>query len=280
MLESFLSLSPAAIVAVSVVLPVLVAVPFALGILARKIPSAEGDADVLSPMVGFVGTSFSLLLAFVIVTVWSDQTDRQKILFAEMTTIEDILVESRTIAPDKAPHLKAAALKYLDLMREREIDEKAPSGGDPAAERAFDETLVLIQELERTLSADPARQAEAQGFFDETREWVRAREERVNTPPTQLDEIMTGVLIVLALLTVISVALLPSTTSAWAKWAQTLGVSVTVGLTLSLVFYISSDAFTRDAEDQQIARVQQALAATITPVQVAVPSPPSPAAPR
>jgi hypothetical protein len=267
MLEQFLSLSPAAILAASILASILIAMPVTLAILRRAIPSSKDDYDVLSPMVGFVGTSFSLLLAFVIVTVWSAQDERQKILFAEITTIEDILIESRTIAPERAPALKTSALKYLDLMRAREIDAKAPSGGDVATEQAFEETLQLIEQLERELAADPARQALAQGFFDETRRWIQAREERVNTPTTQLDSVMAGVLIILALLTIVSVALLPASTTAWTKWAQTMGVAVTVGIAMFLVFYVSSDAYTRDAEDDQIVRVQQALARGVTPEQ-------------
>src|SRR4051812_29720838 len=113
MLQSLLSMSPAAIVAVSVLLPVMGSVPFVLAILGRAIPSSADDATVLSPTITFVGTSFSLLLAFVTVTVWSDQVDRQQIVNAEMAAIEDVLVECRTIAPTSAPVIKAAALKYL-----------------------------------------------------------------------------------------------------------------------------------------------------------------------
>ena len=267
MLEQFLSLSPAAMMAVSIVLPVLIAAPLVVLILKRAIPTSDGDADVLSPMVGFVGTSFSLLFAFVIITVWSAQTETQGLLFAETTALEDILIESRTFAPDRAAELRTSALAYLDLMREREVDATAPSGGDAATERAFEATLRLLQQAGDALAADPVRQTQAAGFFDETRQWIQAREVRVNTPSTQLDGVMTAVLLFLAMLTVVSVALLPSTATVFAKWAQTLGVAITVGLAMFLVFYISSRAYTRAAEDQQIVRVREALARSVTPEQ-------------
>jgi hypothetical protein len=267
MLEQFLSLSPAAILAVSIVLPILIAVPFVILILNRTVPTSEGDAAVLLPMVGFVGTAFSLLLAFVIATVWSAQTETQALLFAETTTIEDILIEGKTIAPDRAVELKTSALAYLDLMREREVDAKAPSGGDPATERAFEATLRLLQQVGAGLAADPVRQAQAAGFFDETRQWIQAREVRVNTPTTQLDGVMTAVLLFLALLTLVSVALLPSSGSVFAKWAQTMGVAVTIGVAMFLVFYISSRAYTQTAEDEQIVRVREVMTAALTPDQ-------------
>ena len=259
MLDYLLSLSPFAIVVVSVLVPNLVAVPVVAAIIGRRITSSEGDATMLAPTVGFIGTSFSLLLAFVTVTVWSDQTAAQQVLFNEITTIENVLVQSKTIVPEKATVLKASALKYVDSMREREIDGKPPMGGDPATERLFEDTLQIINQLEKTMAVDASRQAEAQSFFNEAREWIQDREERVNKPLAQLDEMITGILICLALLTVLAVAVLPSTTTAWAKWAQTIGVATTVGLVMSLVFYIASQSFTRQAEDDKIIRVQQAM---------------------
>jgi hypothetical protein len=259
MLESFLSLSPSAILAICLIVPNLVAAPFVIAILKRSITTSEGDATMLGPTVGFVGTSFSLLLAFVMVTVWTDQTAGESVLFNELATIENILVVSHVAAPERSAALKNAATKYVELMRAREVDETAPIGGDPEAERAFESTARILIELQRSLAADPQRQAAAQSFFDQTREWTEEREQRVNKPSGQLDEIMTVVLIVLALFTIIAFALLPATTTAWAKWTQTVGVTMTIGLGMFLVFYISSESFTRTAEDQQLRRVQEAL---------------------
>ena len=252
MLGYMLSLGPFAIVVICVILPNLLAVPVVAAVLGRRITLSEADAIVLAPAVGFIGTSFSLLLAFVTVTVWSDQTAGQQVLFNEITTIENVLVQSKTIVPEKATALKASALKYLDSMREREIDGKPPMGGDPATERLFEEALQTINQMEKAISVDPSRQAEATAFFNEAREWIQDREERVNKPLAELDQMIIGILICLALLTVLSVAVLPSTTTVWAKWVQTVGVATTVGLVMSLVFYIASQSFTRQAEDEKI----------------------------
>jgi len=84
----------------------------------------------------------------------------------------------------------------------------------------------------------------------------------VNKSNAELDTTFTFILIFLALLTVLSVALLPSTTLAWAKWTQSLGTATAVGLVMSLVFYIASDSFTKEAEEQQVIRIEEALAKT------------------
>jgi hypothetical protein len=259
MLETFLSLSPVLIIALCVVLPVLVAAPIVRAILKKTIKTSGEDATVLAPTISFVGTAFALLLAFVIVAVWSDQREKQQVLFAEITTIENILIESKTIAPETAPELNKRVLDYLQLVLKFEIRKKAPIGGEQQTERQFEETLAVIDKLEKSMQADPQKRAQAQSFFEETREWIKNRETRVNKASVELDDVFTGILILLALLTVILVALLPSTSSPWAKWTQTLGVAFAVGLILSLVFYIASDSFTSKEEEQQIERVRQAL---------------------
>jgi hypothetical protein len=230
--------------------------------LKKKIKSSEDDATVLSPLVGFTGTAFTLLLAFVIVNVWSDQVAKQDVLFAEMTTIENILIESKVIDPVFAPKLKEKVLEYMDDVVKYEIDQKPPVGGDAKTEATFEEALVLIDKLEKELSSDPTKAAEAQSFFEETREWIQDRELRVNKSNAELDTTFTFILIFLALLTILSVALLPSTTLAWAKWTQSLGTATAVGLVMSLVFYIASDSFTKEAEEQQVIRIEEALAKT------------------
>jgi type III secretory pathway component EscV len=68
----------------------------------------------------------------------------------------------------------------------------------------------------------------------------------------------TVVCVLLALLTAIVMALLPAPRR-WVRWVQALGVAVAVGLVMSLVFYIASDAYTLDSENIQMARVAAAV---------------------
>jgi hypothetical protein len=262
MIESFLGLSPLLIISICVIVPIVFSGAITTLILKKKIKSSEDDATVLSPLVGFTGTAFTLLLAFVIVNVWSDQVAKQDVLFAEMTTVENILIEAKIIDPVFAPKLKEKVLEYMDDVVKYEIDQKPPVGGDAKTEATFEEALILIDELEKELSSDPTKAAEAQSFFEETREWIQDRELRVNKSNAELDTTFTFILIFLALLTILSVALLPSTTLAWAKWTQSLGTATAVGLVMSLVFYIASDSFTKEAEEQQVIRIEQALAKT------------------
>lgn len=259
MLEQFLGLPSYLIIALSVLAPVLFAVPIVRLVTKKRIDTRDDDNTVLAPTIAFIGTAFTLLLAFVIVNIWSDQVAKQDVLFKEMTTIENILIEVKIIDPTLAPQLKDKVLEYMDDVVKYEIDQKPPIGGDKVTEETFEQVLVMIDQLERKLSADPTTAAEAQSFFEETREWITDREMRVNKASGELDPTFTLILVFLALLTVMSVALLPASSALWAKWTQTIGVATAVGLVMGLVFYIASDSFTKGAEEEQILRIEEAL---------------------
>jgi hypothetical protein len=112
MLEQFLGLPSYLIIALSVLAPVLLAVPIVRLVTKKKIDTRDDDNTVLAPTIAFIGTAFTLLLAFVIVNIWSDQVAKQDVLFKEMTTIENILIEVKIIDPTLAPTLKEKVLEY------------------------------------------------------------------------------------------------------------------------------------------------------------------------
>lgn len=188
---------------------------------------------------GFVGTAFALLLAFIIVNVQTEQSAAQATLFSETSTMESMLQEVKAFNPKLTPEIKALVLDYLDVMRASEIDVSPPAGGDSRAEEAFEKILTRMDKLEKD---NPG--GEAQPVLDEAAKLADSRDARVDTPSGTLDETTTVVCIVLALITATVMALLPAPRR-WVKWVQSLGVAVAVGLVMSLVFYIASDAYTR-----------------------------------
>jgi hypothetical protein len=251
MLSAFLALPLPLIVLISVGIPVMVVIPIVRAVSNAHI-TADGDAgfEGLVALFGFVGTAFALLLAFIIVNVQSQQASAQSTLFSETSTLETVLKETKTFDPKLAPEIKQLVLGYLEEMRQHEVDATAPIGGDPRAEEAFSALLARFAQLEKDVIAD-----EAAVVFDEVEKLVDLRNSRVDTPPGSLDSVTTAVCVVLALLTAIAMALLPAPRR-WVKWVQSLGVAVAVGLVMSLVFYIASDTYTKEAEDQQIQRIE------------------------
>ena len=244
---------------ISIGVPVLLVIPVVKAIFNARIQAEGDDTEGLVAVFGFIGTAFTLLLAFIIVNVWSDQVSAQNILFDETTTLESIIVETRAFDPKLAPVMKGLTVEYLENVRKYEIDTTAPAGGDPRADIAFKELLEVVKIEVQDLKSDDETQAEAQIILEEVKQLVDDRENRVSSASGSLDAMTTLVCVVLALLTVLTMALLPAPSRRWIKWVQSLGVAISVGLVMSLVFYIASDDYTRKAEDEQIKRVEQAL---------------------
>ena len=251
-LAGFLSLPIPLIIAICVLVPVAIVVPIVLKVTDSHV-LGDGDSgyEGLVALFGFVGTAFALLLAFIIVNVQTEQSSAQSTLFSETSTMESMLKEVKAFDPKLTPEIKALVLNYLDVVRANEIDVSAPSGGDPRAEEAFEKILARMDKLQKDYPG-----GEAQPVLDEASKLADIRDSRVDTPSGSLDETTTVICIILALITAIVMALLPAPRR-WVKWVQSLGVALAVGMVMSLVFYIASDAYTKTAEDQQIKRVEQ-----------------------
>ena len=262
MLEGFLALPIWLIVLICVGVPVVIVIPIVRAVLNSRIQTQFDDTEGIVAVFGFIGTAFTLLLAFIIVNVWSDQVSSQNILFDEISTLESIVVETRSFYPKLLPTVKGLTIEYLENVRKYEIDTTAPAGGDPRADIAFKELLEVVKIEVQDLKSDDETQAEAQIILEEMKQLVHDRENTIsrNSASGSLDGMTTLVCIVLALLTVLAMALLPTPSRRWIKWMQSVGVAVAVGLVMSLVFYIASDDFTRKAESEQIKRVEKALA--------------------
>ena len=262
MLEGFLALPIWLIVLISIGVPVVIVIPIVRAVLSSRIQTEGDDTEGVVAVFGFIGTAFTLLLAFIIVNVWSDQVSSQNILFDEISTLESIVVETRSFDPKLLSTVKGLTIEYLENVRKHEIDTTAPSGGDPRAEVAFVELLEVLKIEVQDLKSNEETKAEAQIILEEMKQLVHDRENTVsrNSASGSLDGMTTLICIVLALLTVLTMALLPTPSRRWIKWMQSVGVAVAVGLVMSLVFYIGSDDYTRKAESEQIKRVEQALA--------------------
>ena len=252
MLAAFLGLPLGVIVLISVLVPVAIVIPIALKVSNAHVTS-EGDSgyDGLVALFGFVGTAFALLLAFIIVNVQGEQVSAQKNLFDETSALESVLMETKAFDAALMPEVKPMIVDYLTVMRAKEIDRTPPSGGDPEAEVAFEKILARFERVDKETPGDAAGTVLA-----EVEKLADIRDNRVDTPAGSLDTMTTDICVLLALITAAVMALLPAPRR-WVKWVQTLGVAIAVGLVMSLVFYIASDAYTKKAEDQQIARVKQ-----------------------
>jgi hypothetical protein len=257
MLEGFLALPVWLIVLISVGVPVAIVIPVVQAVLNTRIRTEGDDTEGLVAVFGFIGTAFALLLAFVIVNVWSDQVSAQNTLFNETSTLKFVIEEAQAFDPKLTPIMKGLTLNYLDAVSKYEVDARAPSGGDPRAEAAFRKIIDAFKFLKQSLEGNDDLASEAAVVVDQAKQLIFNRADRVSRASGSLDGVTTLICLILALLTVLSVALLTAPSRRWIKWAQTLGVATAVGLVMTLVFYMSSDAYSQKVEHEQIDLLEQ-----------------------
>ncbi|MBJ7460822.1 MAG: DUF4239 domain-containing protein [Ilumatobacteraceae bacterium] len=257
MLEGFLALPIWLIVLISISVPLVVVIPVVKLILSARIRPEGDDTEGLVAVFGFIGTVFALLLAFVIVNVWSDQVSAQNTLFDETATLKFVIEEAQTFDPKLTPIMKGLTLNYLDAVSKYEVDTRAPSGGDPRAEAAFRKIIDAFKFLKQSLEGNDDLASEAAVVVDQAKQLIFNRADRVSRASGSLNGMTTLICVILALLTVLSMALLPAPSRRWVKWVQSLGVATAVGLVMSLVFYMSSDAYSQKVEHEQIDLLEQ-----------------------
>jgi hypothetical protein len=113
-----------------------------LGLLAvvRWLPRARGraDTDVKGVFFGAVAVLYAVLLAFVVVTVWSDFSDAGKATQAEATRASALLRDATAFPVEARRRVRRGVLEYMRLVVDDEWETLASGRPSAAAIRAFD----------------------------------------------------------------------------------------------------------------------------------------------
>jgi Protein of unknown function (DUF4239) len=107
---------------------------------ARWLPRARGrgDTDVKGVFFGGVAVLYAVLLAFVVVTIWSDFSDADKATQAEATRASALLRDATAFPADERRRVRRRVLEYVRVVVEDEWDTLASGRPSEAAIRAFD----------------------------------------------------------------------------------------------------------------------------------------------
>ena len=227
----------------------------------KRIDVGEGGTEMLNTMFSFLCYAFTLLLAFIMINVWSEQVNKMQTFGNEVLFIEESVLAVKLMDAEAGVEYKQHVIEYLDMVEKYELEQIPPVGGAPQANEKFEELEAMVNAEEAKMAERPDAAGEAAVFFDETESFFNAREERVNHAPLELDVIFAGILVVLGLLTVLCVLLMPATSAPWLKYAQSLSVAVPVGLMLGLILYVASNSFTALPEERQLARIEAVIKA-------------------
>ena len=213
------------------------------------------DNTVIGPAAGFLGTAFTFLLAFVIVNVWTGVADREQAMYDEFSTVSAVLLEVDAVDPGAKAEFLASLDNYVRAVITTEIDESSQLGGSNEANAAFASFLTLVDKEEMKLASNSQKAGETGGLFSEAQQLVEAREKRVATTGPEIGGVFAAIIILLGLMTVLSVAILPASSTRRAKWIQVMSVALATGLITSLVFYLSSTTYVQQAEHAHVEKI-------------------------
>lgn len=261
MLNLLLNLPPWAIFTVSTLPFILLCMLIVPLVVRKRIDVGAGGLEMLNPLLNFLCYAFTLLLAFVMINVWSEQVAKMEVFGNEILYIEESVLAVKLMDAEVMADYKESVLEYLELVELYELEQQPPVGGAPQANEKFEELEALVDAEVAKMAEQPDKAGTAGLFISEAAAFFNAREERVNHAPLELDGIFTGILSMLGLLTVLCVLLMPATSAPWLKYAQSLSVAVAVGLMLGLILYVASNSFTALPEEHQLARMVAVIAA-------------------
>jgi hypothetical protein len=106
----------------------------------RWLPQARrhGDNDVKGVFFGAVAVLYAVLLAFVVVTVWSDFSDAGKATQVEATRASALLRDATAFPVDTRQRVRRRVLEYVRVVVDDEWNTLASGRPSAAAIRAFD----------------------------------------------------------------------------------------------------------------------------------------------
>jgi Protein of unknown function (DUF4239) len=115
---------------------------------ARWLPRVRGgDSDIKGVFFGGVAVLYTVLLAFVVVTVWSDFSDAGKATQAEATRASALLRDATAFPDEVRRRVRRRVLEYVRVVVDDEWDTLASGRPSAAAIRAFDALWVEYANL-------------------------------------------------------------------------------------------------------------------------------------
>lgn len=212
---------------------VLVSIAF-LAILNRFWPSEarRRHNDLVGWQVGVVGTTYAVIIGFMLYAVWNDFEAARANVDAEANALVNISRLAEGLPQDQKANVQAIARRYADLMVTREWDVMNRGGKAPLESQALAQSLW--QAVIRKESLDAAEATSLDHTIQELTELTRHRRLRELQSEAGLPGILWAVLMAGAVITIASSCLF-GTTSFPLHFLQVLALSVLVALSLMAI---------------------------------------------
>ena len=216
----------------------IVGLAVSLGIVSEALQARRAgrgrNNEMLHVTVQFVGLAYAILVGFVIVSLWQDQSEAREAVSSEASALQDIVSISRVLPTRDARPVRAAVGSYCRAVVEDEWKLLRTGSSSPMAERRVHEIFDAVTAIQAQVPVVTALQA---SMVDAVKELTARRIHRLELAEVRL----AAELWLLVLLASTIVIVLVSAFEADGGWhtLTTLIVATTVGMLLFAVVALS-----------------------------------------
>ncbi len=137
------------------------------------------DSPALEPFIGIVGAVYGIILAFVIVDLWTNYHEARATVSQEATRLAQVVVDVRPLEEKDQSRIENAVSGYLDAVVNDEWQQLQVGRESPRAHDALDHLALVMEGAELRSNADQVWYAEAVTNFNQVVEARRVRLEAV-----------------------------------------------------------------------------------------------------
>jgi ABC-type multidrug transport system fused ATPase/permease subunit len=185
----------------------------------------EDSSDKTVGVMAMVMTFFALVLAFVVVNLYSGYENASNNVGAEANSLSSVLTDVHSFAPAQRQLMNAALARYVREVRSREFALLRDGHADPRAQGYLN---AIIETLQRYSPKGETQVAFYRTTSDDLEKLAEERNNRVDAASATIPGPLLGLLILLALLTLLTTILL-RTRSFGLDLILCLSIAVTVG---------------------------------------------------
>ncbi|MFE4356539.1 DUF4239 domain-containing protein [Kitasatospora sp. NPDC056800] len=203
----------------------------------RRFPALTGgeNNDMVGVVLGMFGAIYGIILAFVIVNLWTELQDTQKVVSTEATSISQIARDAKAFPPDVQTAVNASIHDYVHAVVEQQWPLMRAGRGDFTVTAAkVDRMYQVLREYEPQSQSEQAFYTEALGSLNDA---VGQRRDRINESRNELP-VLLQVLIVGGALVILALTLLYGLRSPKVRLLFVGSVAALIGFSLLLVLVL------------------------------------------
>ncbi len=184
---------------------------------------AERSSQVIGGADAMVMTIFALVLAFVIVNLYSSYDGATNNVAAEATSLTELVQDAGILPPAVRSKVNRAVALYALEVRDREFGKLRDGRDDPRAQELLGNVIATLEAYSPTTNAQGAFYSSATSTLHSI---ISERESRLDAAETTIPKPLLVLMIILAVLT-LAISLLIET--------HTIGVDLVIVVSIAIV---------------------------------------------